>query len=158
MALNRAHDLLTREIGTGVLVADLIRETVAPYENRPGEKLVAEGPDVRIGSEVAVTLAMALHELATNAAKYGALSAPDGRIHVEWQRLAGLADQPGEMILTWAERGGPKVAPPSRRGFGSDLIERGLARQLGGTASLSFDEDGLRCRISAPLPPPRPAA
>ncbi len=159
MALNRAHELLTREIGTGVLVGDLIRETVAPYENRPGEKVVASGPDIRIGSEVAVTLAMALHELTTNAAKYGALSAPNGRIQIEWQRVAGRPGEPEEMRVTWSEHGGPKVAPPSRRGFGSDLIERGLARQLGGTASLTFREDGLICTISAPLPhSARPAA
>jgi PAS domain S-box-containing protein len=160
MALNRAHELLTREIGTGVLVGDLIRETVAPYENRPGEKVVASGPDIRIGSEVAVTLAMALHELTTNAAKHGALSATNGRIQVEWRRVAGRGPgEPEEMRLTWSEHGGPKVAVPSRRGFGSDLIERGLARQLGGTASLTFREDGLICTISAPLPrSERPAA
>ena len=85
--------------------------------------------------------------------------AAGGRAPVDVLGRAHLQHEPEEMRLTWSEHGGPKVAPPSRRGFGSDLIERGLARQLGGTASLTFREDGLICNISAPLPhSARPAA
>ena len=147
MALNRAHELLTREIGTGVLLRELLRETVAPYEDAAGERFRLRGPEIRLGSEVAVTIAMALHELTTNAAKYGALSTPHGCISIEWRSSA-----PDSMTMDWAEFGGPPVAKPTRRGFGSDLIERGLARQSGGTAVLEFNKEGVRCHIACMLP------
>jgi PAS domain S-box-containing protein len=147
MALNRAHELLTREIGTGVLLRDLLRETVAPYEAAAGERFRLRGPEIRLGSEVAVTLAMALHELTTNAAKYGALSTPHGCISIEWRSSA-----PDSLTIDWAETCGPPVVKPTRRGFGSDLIERGLARQSGGTAVLEFNKEGVRCHIACMLP------
>jgi PAS domain S-box-containing protein len=150
MALNRAHDLLTREIGTGALLHDLVRGTVAPYEDRAGQRFCFVGPPIRLGSEIAVTLAMALHELTTNAIKYGALSVPQGRINVEWR-----AEPRGPLTIEWTESGGPPVSEPSQRGFGSELIERGLARQFGGTAAIEFHKDGLRCVITAPIPQPR---
>jgi PAS domain S-box-containing protein len=146
LALNRAHELLTRKIGTGALLHDLLLETVAPYEEQTEERFHFAGPPVRIGSEVAVTLAMALHELTTNAAKYGALSSAGGRINVEWR-----SETPGHMTIEWIETGGPPVCKPARRGFGSDLIERGLPRQFGGTSTLHFNKDGLRCLITVPL-------
>ena len=150
MALNRVHELLTGAIDTGALLYDLLIETVAPYEDQPGRRFSLAGPQLRFGSEMAVTLAMALHELTTNAVKYGALSSSAGRIAVEWRLEA-----PGQMVIAWTESGGPPVAEPSRRGFGSELIERGLARQFGGTATLQFHKGGLRCLIRAPLPQPR---
>jgi two-component sensor histidine kinase len=88
---------------------------------------------------------MALHELGTNASKYGALSTDGGRVSIGWTRDGD------RLHLVWRESGGPPVEPPSRRGFGSRLIERGLAADLGGTAALSFDPDGLRCDIQASL-------
>jgi two-component sensor histidine kinase len=94
-----------------------------------------------------VTLAMALHELTTNAAKYGALSTPHGCISIEWRSSA-----PDSLTIDWAETGGPPVVKPTRRGFGSDLIERGLARQSGGTAILEFNKEGVRCHIACMLP------
>jgi PAS domain S-box-containing protein len=152
MALNRAHELLTREIGKGVLLRDLLLATVAPFEDEPGQRFQLSGPELRLGSEIAVTLAMALHELTTNAAKYGALATPQGRISVEWQ-----VPQSGPMTIGWTETGGLPVTKPARRGFGSDLIERALARQFGGTAVLEFNEEGIRCLITAPVPkPPEP--
>ena len=152
MALNRAHELLTREIGIGVLLEDLCRQTIKPYELDGGEKLFFEGPTIRVGSEVAVTLAMALHELTTNAAKYGALSVPDGRIRVSCRVEQDPSTNEGLMFLDWSEHGGPEVPAPARRGFGTQLIERGLSGQLGGTASLQFETGGLRCHIVSPLP------
>ena len=89
---------------------------------------------------------MALHELTTNALKYGALSADVGQVNLEWR-----ADGPNRIVIEWIENGGPAVSAPVRRGFGSDLIERGLARQFGGTASLQFSEEGLRCVITVPV-------
>jgi two-component sensor histidine kinase len=147
MALNRAHELMTREIGTGVSLRNLLAETVAAYTDAPGARFSFAGPDLRLGSEIAVTLSMALHELTANAAKYGALAVPQGRVNVEWDAPAS-----GPMTIEWKETGGPPVAKPAKRGFGSDLIEKGLARQFGGTAVLEFAEDGLCCRITAPLP------
>jgi two-component sensor histidine kinase len=92
---------------------------------------------------------MAMHELTANAMKYGALSDDRGRIIVEW---GGQTDARGErLVLEWRESGGPPVVPPARRGFGSRLIERGLASELGGEVSLRFDPDGLVCRIDAPM-------
>ena len=150
MALNRAHELLTREIGTGVLLTDLIRETVLPHGPGP-DSAHMEGPPVRVRSELAITLAMAVHELVTNAVKYGALSVPSGRVDISWRIQASEAGP--KMTLEWTEKGGPIVAAPGRRGFGSQLIERGLAGQLGGEAELMFEPGGLRCRITSPLPP-----
>ena len=120
----------------------------------------ANGPPVRLAPETALALAMAMHELATNAAKHGALSVPAGRVAVDWRveppagRRHGAAD--GTLLLEWSEHGGPPVSgPPTRRGFGSRLIERGLPVQLGrgGAVSLEFAPQGLRCRIRAPLRP-----
>ena len=92
---------------------------------------------------------MALHELATNAMKYGALSTSDGRVRVAWT----LASEPGapRLDLTWTERDGPPVSPPTRRGFGSRLIERGLAAELSGAATIDFQPEGVVCRIRALL-------
>jgi len=151
LALNRAHELLTREIGTGVLLRDLILESIGAYETTPGARFSLCGPSIRLGSEISVTLAMALHELATNAVKYGALSNTNGQVDVRW-RLENEVGVAQRISIEWVERGGPAVAPPTRRGFGSDLIERGLARQFGGTAALEFLSAGLRCRITAPVP------
>ena len=151
MALNRAHHLLTREIGTGVFLHDLIHETLAQCEGKSGVRFRLEGPPIRLGSQVAGTLAMALHELTTNAKRYGALSSPQGRINVEW-RTEKVAQEPERMVIEWTELDGPPVANPTRLGFGVDLIQRGLARQFGARASLDFRISGLRCRIMAPLP------
>jgi two-component sensor histidine kinase len=92
---------------------------------------------------------MALHELATNAAKYGALSDPRGRIEIDW-RFDGTPAAPA-LAIAWSERGGPEVAPPQRRGFGSRLIERGIAQELDGEVALLFDPAGVQCRIRLPL-------
>jgi two-component sensor histidine kinase len=89
---------------------------------------------------------MALHELATNAAKYGALSAPDGAVDVRW------TVEDAELRLSWRERGGPPVSPPTHRGFGSRLLEQGLFRELGGQTQMTYAAEGVCCEIAAPLP------
>jgi two-component sensor histidine kinase len=99
---------------------------------------------------MAIALAMGLHELATNAVKYGALSAPEGRVKINWQVAAQAGERP-ELTLRWRELGGPKVLIPTRRGFGSRLIERGLAAELGGGAEMVFAPSGLQCVIRARL-------
>jgi two-component sensor histidine kinase len=92
---------------------------------------------------------MALHELATNAVKYGAWSTPEGRVEIRWRVDPG--DAGDRLHLEWRERGGPPVVPPKRRGFGSRLIERGLAAELGGEVRMRFDPEGLVCVVDAPL-------
>jgi two-component sensor histidine kinase len=96
-----------------------------------------------------LALAMGVHELATNAVKYGALSGEAGRVTVRWQ-VDGSED-PARLNLAWQEQGGPTVGRPEHRGFGSRLLERGLAEELGGTVHMSFEPEGLRCTIIAPL-------
>ena len=104
-----------------------------------------EGPDFKVAPQTAVTLALAIHELATNASKYGALSTDAGRIDLHW------SEQEGHFDLTWRETGGPVVRPPETEGFGTRLIKRGLAAELHGTVDLDFQPEGLVCRIAGQL-------
>ena len=99
--------------------------------------------------QAAVAVSMALHELATNAVKYGALSAPGGSVDVDWRVEA--AEVPPRLVIDWRETGGPPVAKPSQRGFGSTLIERGISYELDGRVVLDFAPEGVRCRMEIPL-------
>lgn len=166
VALAAAHDLLTREHWEGAPLTKLVETALAPHAgaaraDAAATRVAIAGPPVRLAPETALALAMALHELATNAAKHGALSVPAGRVEVAWRvetaGRGGTGRGAGETLaLDWTERGGPPVAgPPARRGFGSRLIERGLPIQLGRGSSvrLEFAPEGLRCRIEAPLRP-----
>jgi PAS domain S-box-containing protein len=148
-ALSRTHDVLTRENWDGAELRDIAAEAVAPYARDEAHRFLVEGPELRLAPATALALAMALHELATNAVKYGALSNETGRVIVIWG-LGGPADA-RRLRLRWAETGGPPVHPPERRGFGSRLVERGLARELGGEVRLEFHESGVICDIDAPL-------
>jgi PAS domain S-box-containing protein len=144
MALSRAHNLLTEENWGGASLERVVNDSIEHLSGEAG-RFDVEGEPLRLAPRAALALAMALHELGTNAAKYGALSAEGGRVSIAWS-LAG-----DSLRLSWREQGGPAVQAPSRRGFGSRLIERGLAADLGGTAALHFDPDGLRCDIHASL-------
>ena len=147
VALAEAHDPLTRENWEG---ADLHEVTTRLADLHGGQaRFELSGPAVRLSPKTALSLSMALHELATNAIKYGALSTPEGRVRVAWN----LVPDPGaaRLDLTWTERGGPPVRPPTDRGFGSRLIERGLAAELSGSAAIDFHPDGVICRIRALL-------
>lgn len=143
-ALSTAHDLLTRERWEAASIAEVVADALAPLET--GGRVSIEGPDLRLPAKTAVALALAVHELCTNAAKYGALSAPEGRVFVRW-RVDGE-----RLHFTWREAGGPPVAAPSRRGFGSRMIERALAAEFGGTASIDFAPEGVVCTLEARLP------
>ncbi|HVV93317.1 MAG TPA: ATP-binding protein [Hyphomicrobiales bacterium] len=146
IALSRAHDILTRENWVSADLHTVVSEALAAYAaERPQPRFVIEGPRLRLQPRAALALSMALHELATNAVKYGALKQPDGEIAVVWQ--AGDS----HFGLSWRERGGPPVVPPRQRGFGSRLIERGLSRDFGGRAEIRFEESGVVCTIDAPL-------
>jgi two-component sensor histidine kinase len=134
-ALASAHDLLTQTNWTDVGLADVVARCAAPADNR----LVSRGPPVALPPQAAVALCMCLHELTTNSLKYGALSAPAGRIDVAW-----VLDPSGDhLTLTWRESGGPPVAEPRHAGFGTRLIDRLLRHELDGQATRDFNPAGL---------------
>ncbi len=148
-ALSEAHNLLTREHWTPVSMTQIIGDAVAPHGGGAG-RFTLEGPDLTIAPKTAISLALAIHELATNAVKHGALSRPEGHVAIRWARVNG--EEPARLSLVWEERGGPEVRIPSRRGFGTRMIERGLAAELGGEVSIEFRPEGLVCTVDAPLP------
>jgi two-component sensor histidine kinase len=143
-ALASAHNVVTREKWASASMRQIISDVVQPFCSN--DRCIIEGPDLPITPTTAATLGLAVHELATNAAKYGALKGERGSVNIHWG-----VDESG-LSWEWRESGGPRVSPPSRRGFGTKMIERALARQLGGTVSLEFLPDGLRCRVTAPAP------
>jgi two-component sensor histidine kinase len=148
MALAAAHNILTRtsweHASLDQLVADSLQIRGA-FANR----VSSTGPAILLQPHQALSLALALHELLTNAVKYGALSNDAGKISVEWCR----ADKPQPTLkLVWSELDGPMVSPPAKRGFGSRLIERGLAADLQAEVAMEYRPEGLVCKIDAPLP------
>lgn len=147
-ALARAHDVLTRENWEGAELQEIIKEVVEPYLRQRIQHFEIEGERVRLIPRTALAIAMAIHELTTNAAKYGALSVPSGCIRITWTITS---DETPLLVLRWQERNGPPVATPTRRGFGTRLIERGLAQDLGGEVQLRYEPAGVVCIVSAPL-------
>ena len=148
-ALSATHDLLTQGHWEGAALQDVLASELSPYQDRSGPRYTLEGPSLRLSPNAAITLALAFHELATNAAKYGALASAEGRLDVRW-RLVSNGKGP-VLRLEWRETGGPPVEKPSRRGFGSRLIEGSVAHDLGGTALLDYAPGGLCCDIEVPL-------
>ncbi|WP_230532160.1 HWE histidine kinase domain-containing protein [Microvirga roseola] len=148
-ALSRAHDVLTRENWEGAGLRDIVTEALAPYCHDRENRLHVNGPDLRLSPRMALAIAMALQELATNAVKYGALSNTSGEVRIAWSTV-----QEGNMQrlhLTWIESGGPPVEPPRRRGFGTRLIERSLAHDLGGQVGIAFEPMGVTCTVDTLL-------
>ena len=145
MALSRAHDLLTAKSWENGYLRTAVMTELEPFRRPGGPEITVEGPDLRLGVNATVAMAIAAHELATNAAKYGALSQDGGRAELSW------AVHDGVVTLDWRETGGPPVTVPVRRGFGSRMLERGLARQVNGRAELEFAPEGVRYRLEAPL-------
>jgi signal transduction histidine kinase/DNA-binding response OmpR family regulator len=151
MALSRVHNILTRENWEGASLRNMIADSIAPYRDQERERFETEGPEVSIPAKYALALAMALHELCTNAVKYGALSTENGHVRIAWNVSARNGSR--QLTIRWREVGGPPVRPPSRRGFGSRLIELGLKQDLGGHVQIDFASTGVSCTIEAPLPP-----
>lgn len=147
-ALSRAHDQLTNAHWASAEFRALAHDICAPYRGE-ADRIRLEGPPVKLSPRAALTLAMVLHELATNAAKYGALSAPGGTVSVSWNVANGTTTP--AMHIAWRETGGPQVKPPKRRGFGSRLVEQGVHQELDGAAAIAFERDGLTCNIDFPL-------
>lgn len=149
-SLDAANDLLVNERWEGASIHDLVERALAPFRLAEADSFVIAGPALRLPPRIAVGLALALHELATNAAKYGALSNSAGRVELSWSVADGA--RPHRLHLGWNEIGGPPVAPPSRTGFGSKLIQRVLTSDIGGTVELDYATAGLAFRMIAPLP------
>jgi PAS domain S-box-containing protein len=151
-ALSTAHNLLTRKNWEEASLSDIIATAVGAAAGAAAEQVSLNGPEVILPPQTAVSVAMAVHELSTNALKYGALSVAEGSISVSWNVEANDAGGDPRLHVQWKEAGGPAVVPPEGRGFGSRMIERGLASELQGTVELKFESDGVRCTIDAPLP------
>ena len=149
LALSKVHNVLTRANWQYARLADIAAEVLGPHGGEDPGRFAVAGPDVLLDPRMALPLAMALHELATNAVKYGALS-NSGRVAIRWSVDAGVDGR--RLHLRWAEEGGPPAAPPSRKGFGSRLIERSLAVELGGHVSLDYAASGVTCTIDVALP------
>jgi two-component sensor histidine kinase len=147
-ALARARDILFQSNWTSAELRTVIDGILAPYAGRGQNRIRATGPEVSLGAKPALALGLALNELGTNAAKYGALSNDEGYIEITWT----LAPHPQgqEFRLRWRERNGPPVLPPSRTGFGTKLIQKNLAAEFEGEVELEFPPGGVECTICAP--------
>lgn len=141
-ALSAAHDVLTQQSWESAAIDRIIVEATAPHQDG---RISAEGPAVELAPKTAVALGLAMHELATNAVKHGALSASAGRVEIRWRVEAD------RLSLIWTERGGPPARAPARRGFGFRMLEKGLADELRGEVRLDFRPEGLVCRLEAAL-------
>ncbi|ACA17002.1 signal transduction histidine kinase [Methylobacterium sp. 4-46] len=153
IALSKAHDVLTDENWQGADLAQIVADALRLHGD--GQRCRWQGNPIRVSARIALALAMVLHELATNATKYGALSNAHGTVAVTWR----IAEEDGEprraprlsLHLRWEERGGPPVLPPTRQGFGSRMIERGVGSELGGTVRLAYPPEGVVCDLHLPL-------
>ena len=143
-ALARAHALLSDSRWHGADLDALVAEELAPYRLIEAEKIEINGPKVSLLPHMAQGLALALHEMATNAAKHGALSSIAGKVSVTWQA------QPESLVLQWIETGGPRIVPPPARSFGLNVIRASIENQLGGKATFDWDPEGVRCTLSIP--------
>lgn len=148
-ALSHAHNLLTRESWAPVAMSRIIGDAVATHGG-DSDRFTVVGPELMLSPKTSISLALAIHELATNATKHGALSVPQGAVDIAWSTYDGATGR--RLRLTWTEHGGPRVSQPQTRGFGTRMIERGLAAEFGGSAVIDFAESGLRCTLDAPLP------
>jgi two-component system, chemotaxis family, CheB/CheR fusion protein len=147
-ALAAAYCLPSDHAWQAVDLHELVMEELRPFvENQDGAEL--DGPKIALEPHAARALSIAIHELTTNAVKYGALSVPSGSVSVKWQVEHGAAEP--QLLLEWAENNGPRVSPPKRRGFGLDLIERGLKQDMSATINVEFAVEGVRATVRAPL-------
>ena len=142
-ALARVHTVLSLSSWQGAEIRRLIDEELAPYST--GDQIALSGPEVQLEPATAQTVALALHELVTNSAKYGALSSLSGRLSVNW------GDQAGVLKIVWVETGGPRVEKPLSRGFGTRSVIASIESQLGGQAEFDWRPEGLVCGLSVPL-------
>lgn len=148
IALSHAHDILTQTSWTSAPIGAIVSQSLESHQLDDATRFVWSGPDIRLNAKQSLALALALHELATNAAKYGALSGEEGRVEIDWRIEGGSL---ARLVFEWRESGGPVVEAPSKRGFGSRLIEQSLALEFGGEVRIDYHPTGVVCRIAAPL-------
>lgn len=146
--LASSNDLLVREDWRGADLGELIRSQLAPFVEADGHRLLLKGPSIRVSAEASQSLGLALHELATNAAKHGALSVPEGRISIEWQ--VKREEDEARFRICWREEGGPAVQRPGQTGFGHVVTERMVSHALSGQVTTEFDPTGFRWSLDAP--------
>jgi PAS domain S-box-containing protein len=146
-ALGRTHERLAEASWSGVSFEAILLDELAPYRRADGRNIYISGPLVKLTPKQALTLGMAIHELTTNAAKYGALSTDQGNVHVDWR----VDPEHRKIIIRWTEGGGPAMRSPRRSGFGRLLLERAVTADLRGDVRLDFAAEGLRCDIAVPL-------
>ena len=143
-----SHSLLSQSYWHGVDLADLVRRQLAPYATKTNT--VINGPDITLCATATQAVGMVLHELVTNAVKYGALSNPHGRVSVSWD-YRPCRDAAGRLAIAWRETGGPPVVAPSDSSYGTNLIRGLIPRELGGAVDLAFPPEGVRCDIEIPI-------
>jgi two-component sensor histidine kinase len=148
-ALADAHDVLTSNNWEAADLRDVLERTLLPYRDGWPERFVMSGPDLLLQSRAALAVGLAVHELATNAAKYGALTAERGQVLIAWEIIGDA--QKGRFHLSWIERGGPEVSLPLRTGFGSRLIQNAFSSELNGTVNIDYEPEGLTCMVDADL-------
>jgi PAS domain S-box-containing protein len=148
-SLASAHELLLKDEIEGASIGEVVEHVLAPFQSSSGSRFASNGPPVRLSPEVTLALSMALHELATNAIKYGALSVPQGQVAICWA-LEGLSVG-RRLTFSWSEKDGPPVVPPTRVGFGTRMIERVLSRHVRGKAEILYLPEGVRFEIEAPI-------
>jgi two-component sensor histidine kinase len=148
-SLAKTHAVMTEEFDQSVSFEHLLNQELGLYADDLGRRIRLQGPDVDLPSQIAVPLGMAVHELTTNAAKYGALASDAGRIAVEWSLVDGPLG--GALRWEWSETDGPLVKPPRREGFGSMLLKRVLSQQIGAEVNVAYEPEGFRLRMLVPL-------
>jgi two-component sensor histidine kinase len=147
-ALTASYSLLSNQNWLSVSLREALTAEVSPFGEHDHPNITLEGPDVRLRPTAVLAMGMAIHELATNAVKYGSLSTPEGKVTIAWRFEPGPGDD--ELVVDWMEVNGPPVRSPTRRGFGTTLIERGFPHELSGRATLNFDPKGVRASLRAP--------
>lgn len=150
-AMAEAHSLLMKDEWQSARMREVVLTSVKPFDDVQRQLFQISGPDFVVQSKAALAFSMALHELCTNAAKYGALSVEGGRVMIQWQVTQRGSDAAGQLLFRWEEMGGPVVSAPQRAGFGSKMIERMLAQETSAAVSVEYLKTGLVCRLAAPM-------
>jgi two-component sensor histidine kinase len=149
IALAQANELLFHKSWRGASLMAICMQIASPYGGVQSGRFVVDGAELLLKPGATMALALALHELATNAAKYGALSTPNGCVRLQWAEIK--EGDVRRFELRWRESGGPAVTPPRRLGFGSRLIQRGLSGEIRGRVQMEYPPDGLLCVVNAPF-------
>jgi two-component sensor histidine kinase len=147
--LAASHDVLVAKNWQGAPLAELVRQQLAPFAGIESSRLQLAGPDVIVTAEAAQALGLAIHELATNAIKYGALALPTGKVSISWA-FDGDPGASRPLLLNWVEQGGPRVTPPQRKGFGHVVIGEMVERSLGAKVAMEFAPEGLNWSVWIP--------